>query len=422
MDFNFRENLEKCDMIIQVPDSIQTKKYIFRVGSHQDYLPIDWYNAYLYFDLEITKKTDSTKYATGSRIALASDSGSLINSIKFESDSRQIFYVNDINYAIVVKNIMEMSKEYINSVGDKQFIYPDLIDGTDINKYTVNATSKAVEKDNTAFNSQYYKRTKLTRNGVQAIMPLKSIEFFSSLRNVLLPPTKLEITIDIESDDNLLYIEDGVGEGKITIKNIYLCYEKLTLSAAKKLMYTQYLSKQQIISFYRENIFKQTNLKNVENDIILYETAQKPRHLFIWFSDTLNRSNQIYDSFEINTYDLEIINAYIVINDNRHVPITPFNCTTHPIIAYNELLKYMTKNNQRESNFIDFELFKRKYMILYFNINDNITESLRDSFCKIQFKYILKSAPANEYTIYSLLLYEDQYKISLINGKSEIIK
>ena len=27
MNFNFRENLEKCDMIIQVPDSIQTKKY-----------------------------------------------------------------------------------------------------------------------------------------------------------------------------------------------------------------------------------------------------------------------------------------------------------------------------------------------------------------------------------------------------------
>ena len=111
-----------------------------------------------------------------------------------------------------------------------------------------------------------------------------------------------------------------------------------------------------------------------------------------------------------------------MINDNRHVPITPFNCTTQPIIAYNELLKYMTNNNQRESSFIDFELFKNKYMILYFNIKDNITESLRDSFCKIQFKYILKDDPTNEYTIYSLLLYEDQYKISLINGKSEIIK
>ena len=421
MDFNFRENLEKCDMIIQVPDSIQTKKYIFRIGSHQDYLPIDWYNAYLYFDLSIVK-TAGTKFTTGSRIALASDAGSLINSIKFESDSRQIFYVNDINYAIVVKNLMEMSKEYINSVGNKQFLYPDTIEGTEINKYNVDGTTSAVESDNTAFNSQFYTRSKLTRNGVQVIMPLKCIEFFQSLKNVLLPPTKIELSIDIESDVNLLYKYDTVSDGKVTIKNIYLCYEKLNLSPAKKLLYTNYLSKQQVISFYRENIFKLTNLKNVENDVILYETAQKPRHLFIWFSDTLNRSEQKYDSFEINTNDDEIINAYIVINDNRHVPITPYNTVSHPIIAYNELLKYMTKNNQRESNFIDFELFKTKYMILYFNINDNITESLRDSFCKIQFKYILKSEPANEYTIYSLLLYEDQYKISLINGKSEIIK
>ena len=421
MDFNFRKNLEKCDMIIQPPDSIQTNKYIFRIGSHQDYLPIDWYNAYLFFDLDITKG-DNTKFTAGTRIALASDSGSLINSIKFESDSRQIFYVNDINYAIVIKNLMEMSKEYINSVGNKSFIYPDTIDGTNITKYTVDSTTNAMETENADYNSSYHKRANLTRTGVQTIMPLKSIEYFSSLRDVLLPPTKIELSIDIESDVNLLYKDTAVADGKVTIKNIYLCYEKLTLSPANKLLYTQYLSKQQIIKFYRENIFRLTSLKNVENDVILYETAQKPRHLFIWFSDTANRSLQKYDSFEINTSDDNIINAYIVINDNRHIPITPFNCVTQPIIPYNELLKYMTKNNQRESNFIDYELFKTKYMILYFNINDNITESLRDSFCKIQFKYILKSEPTNEYTVYSLLLYEDQYKISLINGKSEIIK
>ena len=423
MDFNFRENLEKCDMIIQPPDSIQGNKYIFRLGgSYQDYLPIDWYNAYLFFDLAITKKSDNTKYAIDSRIALVSDSGSLINSIKFESDSRQIFYVNDINYAIVMKNLMEMSKEYINSVGNKSFIYPDTIKGTDITKYNTNATTNAMETENTAYNSSFHKRAILTRAGVQTIMPLKSIEYFASLRDVLLPPTKIELSIDIESDVNLLYKHSTVGDGIITIKNIYLCYEKLSLSPAKKLLYTQYLSKQQIIKFYRENIFRLTSLKNVENDVILYETAQKPRHLFIWFSDTANRSLQQYNSFEINTNVDKIINAYIVINDNRYIPITPFNCVTQPIIPYNELLKYMTKNNQRESNFIDFELFKTNYMILYFNIIDNITQSLRDSFCKIQFKYILKSEPTNEYTIYSLLLYEDQYKISLINGKSEIIK
>ena len=44
MNFNIRKNTEKCDLIIQAPvDSIKgtEKQYIFRIGSSQDYLPID---------------------------------------------------------------------------------------------------------------------------------------------------------------------------------------------------------------------------------------------------------------------------------------------------------------------------------------------------------------------------------------------
>ena len=223
MNFDFRANTEKCDLIIQTPDSIQSKKYIFRIAGHQDYLPIDWYNAYLYFDLEITK-TNNTTYAAGSKIALASDSASLINGFKFESDSRQIYYVNDINYGMTIKNLMEMSNEYINIVGKKSFIFPDLVDGVNIEKYTKSTSSPyPLLSENAAYNSSYHKRMIMTRSGIQTILPLKAIEFFSSLQNVLLPPTKIEISIDIESDNILLYEDSAVTAGKVTIKNIYLC-------------------------------------------------------------------------------------------------------------------------------------------------------------------------------------------------------
>ena len=139
-------------------------------------------------------------------------------------------------------------------------------------------------------------------------------------------------------------------------------------------------------------------------------------------SHTVNRNSQDQDSFGINTSDLKVINASIVINDNRHLPITPFNCVSRDLDAYNALLKYMNDKNKRESVFNDYDLFKTKYMTLYFDITNNLTDVLRDSYCKLEFKYILGEDPANEYTVYSLLLYEDSYKISLINGKSELIK
>ena len=145
---------------------------------------------------------------------------------------------------------MEMSNEYINTVGKNSFIYADLVDGKDVEKYNKQATApNALLSENTAYNANYHKRMKLTRAGLQIVVPLKSIESFVSLENVLLPPTKVELTVDIESDDKLLNKEGAVSKGKVTIKNIYLCYEKLTLSSANKLLYTKFLSSPQTINF-----------------------------------------------------------------------------------------------------------------------------------------------------------------------------
>ena len=423
MNFDFRSNTEKCDLIIQPPiDSSQPKKYIFRIGSSQDYLPIDWYKSYIHVSLDVKKKTDGSAYNAGDVIALASDGWSLINSFKFESDSRQIYYATDINYAMTTKNLLEMSNEYINTSGKRMFMYPSLKDNTNITKYTTDSTTSAVKSDNPLYNVNYHNRVNLTKNTIDLIIPLNCMEFFQSMKNVLIPPSKVEISVDIEQDDILIHHNGTPDEGKIIIKDILLCYEKLTLSAANRLLYTKFLSSQQIIKFYRESINVQTSLKNREKNIILYETISKPRELFIWFAYTENRSGQSHDSFNIDTDSMAIINGTVVINDNVHVPIVQYTCTAQSIQAYSELLKYMTNKNKRESTFIDYELFKSKYMILYFDLKNNITDTIRDSYCKIEFKYILKDEMASEYTVYSLMLHEDQYKISLINGKSEIIK
>ena len=222
MKFDFRKNTEKCDLVIQPPvDASQPKKYIFRIGSSQDYLPIDWYKAYFHIVLDTKKATGDTAYAAGDKIALASDASSIINSFKFESDSRQIYYVNDINYGMVNKNLMEMSNEHINTVGKKSIIYPDLEDTLDVNKYTTDATSHAVQGDNATYNANYHKRMNLTRSTLDAIIALNCMEFLSSMESVLIPLTKVEITMDIESDDILLYKDGGVAKGKITIKDIF---------------------------------------------------------------------------------------------------------------------------------------------------------------------------------------------------------
>ena len=192
MNFDFRQNTEKCNLVIQPPvDASKPKQYIFKIGSSQDYLPIDWYRAYFHIVLDTKKETAGTAFAATDKIALASDASSIINSLKFESDSRQIYYVNDINYAMVNKNLMEMSNEYINTSGKRSFIYPDLIDTLDIAKYELDATTHAVEGDNPTYNANYHKRMNLTRTTLDVIVPLNGMEFFSNMESILIPLKKL---------------------------------------------------------------------------------------------------------------------------------------------------------------------------------------------------------------------------------------
>ena len=199
---------------------------------------------------------------------------------------------------MVNKNLMEVSNGNLNTIGEMSFLYPIRVDGVDVQKYNTDATSAnhPVLSGNAAYNKNYHKRMILTKSGdIHVIIELENIEFFASLKNILLPPTQVHITIDIGTDNILLHKAAAVDVAKITIKNIWLCYEKLTLSASNKLAYAKFLSEPQTFKFYQESIKAQTALKNYEKSIILYETASKPRDLFVSFSHTENKNSQNKD-------------------------------------------------------------------------------------------------------------------------------
>ena len=314
------------------------------MGTSNDYLPIDWYKGYFYGVLN-AKKNDGTDYVAVDIIALTSDSASLLNGLKFESDSRQIYHVTNLNYSTTIKNILEITDNYGKTVGQMFSFYPNLVDGVDLSKYATDTTApNPLLSDNAAYNENYSKRVALTKSGdIHIVIGLKNIEFFASLKGILLPPTKVNIYVTIEADNILIHKKSTTDVGKITIKNLWLCYEKLILGVSDKVKSVKFLSEPKAIKFYQESIKSYTSLKNRERTIVLYETSKKLRDLFIFVSHTENRNPQNNDSFAINTSDMKIISAVLVINDDRYMPMTRFNCVIKDLDAYKALLKYMSE-------------------------------------------------------------------------------
>ena len=84
----------------------------------------------------------------------------------------------------------------------------------------------------------------------------------------------------------------------------------------------------------------------------------------------------------------------------------------------------MNEKNTRDDVFVDYDLFKTKYMITYFDIYPNISQISKNTSCKTEFRYVLsQDHPITSlHTFYAMPLDEDISKISVITDKTEIIQ
>ena len=72
--------------------------------------------------------------------------------------------------------------------------------------------------------------------------------------------------------------------------------------------------------------------------------------------------------------------------------------------------------------FVNYDLFKTTFMYLYFDIYSNISDILKESNNKIEFRYSLNATSSKDYSIYALLLSKSTFKLCVMNNRTEIIK
>ena len=61
--------------------------------------------------------------------------------------------------------------------------------------------------------------------------------------------------------------------------------------------------------------------------------------IYICFKNTENRSSKKYDSVEINTSDMKIVNANKRLNDNTYLLTGETDCVNKPLVLYNLKIK-----------------------------------------------------------------------------------
>ena len=165
--------------------------------------PFDWYNSRIVVDFKVVLAANGGNIAVNDHNGIVNGSHSLINNLKVNLNGRKVYDLNDANHSVNIKNLLEYTPSYSETIVSNEFYYLDTSRHPEERQFLADGVNHlATRRAN--YNKGFALRKALlgTSSTVNCEIPLNRYSFFESLRDQLLPNTRVEINLDLESDAN----------------------------------------------------------------------------------------------------------------------------------------------------------------------------------------------------------------------------
>ena len=177
-------------------------------------------------------------------MGIVNGSNSLIEKLSILANGRDVYSCNYANHVVNIKNLLEYNPSYVDSVATNEFYYLDTSRHAERQKFTSrrvthrqNAAGNADEAGNMLdavvanYNKGFAVRKAFLGDSatVRCEIPLNRYSFFEALENKLLPNTKIELNIEIESDGNLIWRAGG-NDCRVILTRFQLFVPRITFN------------------------------------------------------------------------------------------------------------------------------------------------------------------------------------------------
>ena len=319
----------------------------FYIDSTNEVSPNDWYNAYFEVHFTINKLADETDFsaANDKKASLAGDAYSLINKIDINFNGANVTSLIDINHCVNALNMLQFSGSYVNGPGTQSFTYPRI---TSINK-PENADTEFLKKVNLTFGGKT----------VESNILLNRYPFFESFKEKLCPLGKMEIVLNIEKDNILMWIQENAAEpankGRVIITKLILWVPKLELTDLGKKNYYNKIINPEKWTFNKISYEYQGNTTSTQGIFNITNAITKPRYVIMWVLRIVNFSEateQNYNPFTYNNYnlggdvrDVSCTSAQLIAGNNNFYPIQPLNPNNQLSVMYKKAIDFASNGN-----------------------------------------------------------------------------
>ena len=390
--------------------------------------PFDWYNARLSVDFKVNQLAAGANIdADGDNMGIVNGSNSFIEKLSILANGRDVYSSNYANHVVNIKNLLEYNPSYVDSIGTNEFYYLDKTRNAERTEFTINNTNVTgganVVKGRVAnYNKGFALRKALLGDSatVRCEIPLNRYSFFEALEDKLLPNTKIELNIEIESDNNLIW-RTGGNDCRVILTRFQLFVPRLTFNSEGQKLYADNYLKPYKWTYLNEVVERSNNGQQQTGQFRITNGISKPRHVFVWALNTANVDSQEQNPFLYNTFSLpnnaNISRCYLEVGNGNEYPDIHFKPATEPARVFREVMGYVYANNDFQGGtLLNRSNFESLFPFVYFDLTKQKID-IKDGVTKLSFHYELSANPNADYNIYALVLHEREAEIEQQSGK-----
>ena len=409
----------QLDDVIRIPAVGQHQQktgYKFTINDRSSYY--DWYNAYFEVQFELQKLADGERYVVADRAAVINGAHSLINHIMIKSAGKIVYDTNNLHKVTFVKNLLEYSDDFGRSVAKNSLWYLDT-DATSANT-----------------NSGYQARKLLMTDAdvlkdVNVIIPLNRYSFFEELNERILIPMQLELNIELQNDDELIFKANAADDGRVVVNRFLLWVPKLIPKDSLFGKFVDDYYKPSTWNYNREmyqvsapthssGFFQISSSIDNVTDIFIYLQRAK--------TNNADENPYLFDTFKLDSADNAAANhrylttCRLEYGNGIFYPETEYDSESK-VRIFNDLMSYgMRKNNYNSGTQLNLSNYNSLYSLIYFDLSYQTEKVTRDP-KQLVFGYKLNAntLAADAFSVHAIVLYKETIVINKVGNEMVIV-
>ena len=305
---------------------------------------------------------------------------------------------------------MEYSDDYSRSVAKNSLWYLD--------------TDATTANTNLGFQA----RKVLTQAGnINVIIPLKRWSFFEELNDKMLVPMQLQFNIELNSDDELVHMANGVDDARVVINRFILWVPRLS---PRDSVYDKFVSsflKETQWKYMRE-MYNVSAPTNTSGFFQISSSIDNVKHIFIYLKNSYRDDNGHRHAettpYKIDTFSLEagasLNNCRLEYGNGVFYPETEYDSESKSRI-FNDVMAYaMRKNDYNTGTQLNTANYNSLYPLIYFDLTYQSEKVTRDP-KQLIFRYRLSANAGENFAVHAVVLYEEILKIDKIGNELVIV-